>query len=160
MNILNIDKDIISKDEIKELLTKVVKPVFDEPILVMGEDYFSKAVIGFDDRLIIDKILKHTNDRYNINLKCLYAQLQTWVPGSYSKPHIHRSDGIESGDYNIIVYLNDDYEGGEFFLQDYNVTIKPVTGMSVIFNGRDIYHGVTKIEKSNRYGLIIWCKSI
>ena len=75
--ILSIDKDILENDEIKELLTKVVKPVFDEPILVMGEDYFSKAVIDFYDRSIIDKVLKHMHDRYNISLKCLYSQLQT-----------------------------------------------------------------------------------
>lgn len=160
MNIINIDIDILDDNDIKKLLDNVItNPDIEYPVK-MNESYFSKAVIEYNDKEIISKIINYMESKHGLKLKCLQSQLQTWVPGSRSDIHNHNGNGREDGDYNILVYLNDDYDGGVFFMPDYNIKIKPKKGISVLFNGKYINHGVTMIEKNNRYGFILWCKEV
>jgi hypothetical protein len=154
-NIINIDKDILSNDEIEYIKVLAKKPIFNK--VIMSQEYFDKAITELKNDYIINKILSYLYEKYNMKLICKLAQIQTWVPDSVSEEHIHRCGGRDNTEYNFIIYLNDDYEGGELFLPDYGIKIKPIKGLSVLFNGKNIKHGVTKIKKSNRYGLILWC---
>jgi len=72
--------------------------------------------------------------------------------------------------YSGVLYLNDDYEGGEIaFLEEFTPTsnfplydksmngfcYKPISGDMVIFPS-DKWHGGTRISKGNRYSIIFW----
>ena len=64
-------------------------------------------------------------------------------------------------EYSSIIYLNDDYEGGETYIglpgHKLNDTIiKPKTGRLVSFRGKDIPHGVNKVTKGTRFTLPAW----
>jgi hypothetical protein len=55
--------------------------------------------------------------------------------------------------YTSMLYLNEDFEGGElFFPQHNNFSIKPKTGMLLVFSG-DInhMHGIKQIQSGTRY---------
>lgn len=55
-------------------------------------------------------------------------------------------------DYGSIIYLNDDYEGGELFFPKYNIHIKPEPGTLVFFPSTNMYaHGVTEVTDGVRY---------
>jgi hypothetical protein len=56
-----------------------------------------------------------------------------------------------------LLYLNDDFEGGEFFT-DTGIRIKPKKNRLTFFNGSAIPHGLTKVEKAHRYTIIFWWK--
>jgi len=64
--------------------------------------------------------------------------------------------------YTSMLYLNDDYKGGELYFPSHNdFTIKPKTGMLVIFSG-DLKHphGVKQIKQGIRYvNTAFWCKN-
>jgi hypothetical protein len=63
--------------------------------------------------------------------------------------------------YTSMLYLNEDYEGGELYFPMHNdFTIKPKTGMLAIFSG-DINHphGVKQITNGTRYvNTAFWCR--
>lgn len=62
-----------------------------------------------------------------------------------------------SGHLACLVYLNDDYEGGEIFFPRYNLTIKPKAGTLITFPGSLYYiHGVKKITNGNRFTITEW----
>ena len=55
-----------------------------------------------------------------------------------------------------ILYLNDDFEGGETFVED--KIIKPKKGLMISFEGDKLKHGVKKIRKGIRYTIPCWYK--
>lgn len=67
--------------------------------------------------------------------------------------------GLWSGHASAIIYINDDYEGGELYFPQHNIQIKPKAGMFAAFPGNDNYlHGITKSFNKNRYTISIWTK--
>ncbi|XP_060086359.1 prolyl 3-hydroxylase 1-like [Ylistrum balloti] len=62
-------------------------------------------------------------------------------------------------DYSAIMYLNDDFEGGEFFFAHSNtsadVTLSPKCGRIVGFNAAHL-HGVNSVTKGQRCAVAMW----
>ena len=60
---------------------------------------------------------------------------------------------MDSSKYSICIALNDDYEGGEFYVN--REPIKLGTGDGIIFSGKTL-HNVTEITAGVRWSLCIW----
>lgn len=80
-------------------------------------------------------------------------QLVRWPVGMSMRPHADRAnaDGSPHGmpyrAFAGILYLNDDYEGGELYFTALDLAIKPKRGMFVGFSGGFRHeHAVTRIE--------------
>ncbi|KAK7098828.1 prolyl 3-hydroxylase 2-like isoform X2 [Littorina saxatilis] len=62
-------------------------------------------------------------------------------------------------DYSAILYLNDDFEGGEFFFAHPNkseqVSLRPKCGRLVGFNAKE-FHGVKAVRSGVRCALALW----
>ncbi|KAK6190033.1 hypothetical protein SNE40_001981 [Patella caerulea] len=62
-------------------------------------------------------------------------------------------------DYSAILYLNDEFEGGEFFFAHSNKTeqvqVKPRCGRLVGFDSKE-FHGVKAVRKGQRCALALW----
>ena len=52
--------------------------------------------------------------------------------------------------FGLVLYINDEYEGGEIFYPTLNLKIKPKSGALVIHPG-DLDHEVLEVKNSNRY---------
>lgn len=65
-------------------------------------------------------------------------------------PHSHITP------YSFIIFLNDDFEGGELVFN--NITIKPKIGQVVYFTGNEL-HYVKKVHNKFRYTLVCFLKS-
>ena len=64
-----------------------------------------------------------------------------------------------SGHLANILYLNDDFTGGELFFPDFDFQIKPKPGMLVSFPGNTHYlHGVRETKGNTRYSCSLWTK--
>jgi hypothetical protein len=105
---------------------------------------------------IVNKASAFFKKKLKLNLEIGQAQLQNWNEGSEGELHIHAGRGTENSKYNSLIYLNDDFEGGEFFTK--NKKIKPEQGMLTIFDGSSTYHGVKKVKKKDRKTIIFWWK--
>jgi predicted 2-oxoglutarate/Fe(II)-dependent dioxygenase YbiX len=58
-----------------------------------------------------------------------------------------------------ILYLNDDYEGGETNYEDGTI-FKPKKGRLLFFDGKYHKHGVNKVRNNIRYTVATWYKKI
>lgn len=66
-------------------------------------------------------------------------------------------DSNRPKDIATLVYLNNDYEGGEIYFPDYNLTFKPEPGDLLTFPDNPNYiHGVKPITKGIRYTTPRW----
>lgn len=54
--------------------------------------------------------------------------------------------------YGLVVYINDDYDGGEIFYTKQNITYKPKAGDLIIHSAEDhCEHGVNPVKTNVRY---------
>lgn len=90
---------------------------------------------------------------------CDLIQLIRWFPGMEQPPHADdmknvpdASDWFHHRDFGVILYLNDNYQGGHTYYPDYDFDITPVSNMLAAHPGDDDHmHGVTKVEGGMRY---------
>lgn len=92
--------------------------------------------------------------------------------GSFMYPHVDivgyvQEEGVNvpdhlnkwSGHLSSVIYLNDDYEGGELYFPDHNLTIKPEAGDYITWPGNRWYqHGVKEVRGGVRFTLSIWAR--
>jgi hypothetical protein len=61
--------------------------------------------------------------------------LRKYHAGGMIGPHIDKNadNPLNTMDWSVLFYLNDDYEGGELFFPDLDITIKPSAGSAIFF---------------------------
>lgn len=95
------------------------------------------------------------------------SHAQKWEVGGFATPHSDNSDfegnptSFEINKYVGILYLNDDYEGGELYFttpEDINTPVlqlSPAAGSYVVFpGGIENIHGVSEILSGTRYTMV------
>jgi Rps23 Pro-64 3,4-dihydroxylase Tpa1-like proline 4-hydroxylase len=72
--------------------------------------------------------------------------------GAYMGSHIDSYDDDQDPlTVSMVVYLNDDYEGGEINFPDFNISIKPEAGSVVVFESKDTFHEPAETTSGNKY---------
>jgi len=86
-----------------------------------------------------------------------YQMLKYDVGTEYKQ---HCDSGLSTRrEVSAIVYLNDDYEGGELEFPHFNVKIKPKSGMLLLFPSNYAYaHIAHPISKGTKYALVTWIR--
>ena len=100
-------------------------------------------------------------------VKANTSHAQKWDVGGFASPHSDNSDhdgnpnAFEINKYVGILYLNNDYEGGELFFCDKNnsmekyLSFKPNAYSYYVFpGGVENIHGVSEITKGTRYTMV------
>ena len=60
---------------------------------------------------------------------------------------------------SALVYLNDDYEGGELEFPNFGIKIKPQAGMMILFPSNYAYrHRAHPVTKGTKYALVTWLR--
>jgi hypothetical protein len=118
------------------------------------------AEIGKELHYLKNKIKDAIVNEYKIQEE-IYAdvfQIVRWFPGMEQPPHaddMTHVDGYEGYNHKrfaTVLYLNNNYLGGNTYYPDYDISIEPAIGRLAIHPAStDHMHGVTKIKKSIRY---------
>jgi len=96
-------------------------------------------------------------------------QLLCYGVGGHYQPHID-GEGIWTApdqtqlwrktvdrDLSMVLYLNDEFEGGDFVFPDLHIRVRPEPGLLVCFPSSRYYrHGVEPVIKGNRYSMVTW----
>jgi hypothetical protein len=101
-------------------------------------------------KILHTKILYTVKDNISSDLICNYMQFVEWNTNVEQPNHL---------DFNwhhatSILYLNDNFVGGETYIEDKIIT--PKKGTIIIFNGKNLHHGVNKIKEGTRYTISGW----
>jgi len=110
------------------------------------------------------------NPFYGIEiLESEVPQILSYRVGGHYSPHVdgeslwQTPDGeliwkkSTDRDLSMVLYLNDDYEGGDFVFPELKVRVRPEPGMLVCFPSNHHYrHGVEPVTKGQRYSIVCW----
>ena len=108
---------------------------------------------------IVEKVRQYHKEKENLDLEIFEASLQVWASGTEAIPHVHdEQGGRQQTGYNSIIYLNDDFEGGEFIAPDLSCSLTTIPGRLIIFDGSKVKHGINPITGNTRYTIIFWWK--
>jgi hypothetical protein len=91
---------------------------------------------------------------FGVKLQLEVHQLVMWPEGMEQPVHIDKRR--EATTHAAIVYLNDDFSGGQTYFPHIGDEIKPQRGLLAGFPGRALPHGVRKIERGTRHTLALW----
>lgn len=111
---------------------------------------------------MVERLKPKIDDFFNVDASPTSPAMVRWLPGNFQLPHadkeLHEGDNVGKPNdfpwYDIatIIYLNDDYEGGELYFPLQNIQFKPKRGAAYFFPGdRNYIHGITTIESGIRY---------
>lgn len=112
-------------------------------------------------------ITKCTTDHLRTYLKpykafCEVTRDEGWRCLRYDKkghykPHSDGDTGTLNRRVSVLIYLNDNYEGGELVFPFQKITIKPKKGMIALFpSGFTHVHSSEPIKKGVKYALVSW----
>jgi predicted 2-oxoglutarate/Fe(II)-dependent dioxygenase YbiX len=115
--------------------------------LVKSETFFC----DIRNKELIDTIKKYVNlnetTEYIANVHYINYKI-----GEEAKEHVDTGSSIRT----YIILLNDNFEGGEFYLENQHIPIK--LGDVLEFNGEEP-HSVKAVTKGNREVLVVWVKT-
>jgi CDGSH-type Zn-finger protein len=151
-----IISDFISQDQVKEVMD-FLKENKDNTLTIEDTDQNSKMM---DNRIIDinDKGLSILDIDFNPIFNNLYsvlpiANIIKYEIGDVFPPHQDTSVycPIES-DWGLVLYINDDYEGGELYYTEKNITYRPKSGDLLIHGAtKEFTHGTTPIISGTKY---------
>jgi Rps23 Pro-64 3,4-dihydroxylase Tpa1-like proline 4-hydroxylase len=166
-NKIFVIENFITAEECSVLLSNFNEATFDIPdphiksgYSISGEEAVKYYYSNSDDieHRIFKKIGLVLSNFYNneIEIKSMFHSLM--LPGS--KNPLHWDNYVDDGEEDIstLLYLNDDFEGGNLSFPDQNIKIKPEPGMLVFFRGsEDLTHEVETVESGHREALVGFC---
>lgn len=89
-----------------------------------------------------------------------YYTIQKYIPGTYMGPHVDSIDKTvdKFPTVSIVVYLNDNYEGGNIVFPNQNLDIKPEAGSMIIFPSYEPYvHDPKPVISGYKYMSPVFC---
>jgi hypothetical protein len=133
----------------------------------VGEPVPTDKISVEDMGKIRDKMHQTVEEILKVRVKNVTMSGHKYPVGSYAAPHSDSSelDGTpnswQMNKYAAILYLNDDYEGGQIYFPQHNVDISPKAGSLLVFEGSHEYlHGVREITSGDRFTILaFWDKA-
>jgi hypothetical protein len=107
-------------------------------------------IINSIKKKLLDESIRLSNKKLKIDT----AELVIFPERTNHNLHFDK----EYDEMTSILYLNNDFRGGETFFEDGTI-VSPVPGRALFFNGRTYLHGVNIITKGLRATFSIWYKN-
>ena len=147
-----IINNFIEDADCKKIISRLDEFILNDEVRVFGDGRI--GIINKQDSELLNLVEKYKNktiEMFNDEFKYFSGYVATkYTPGVGMSTHIDSKVGEEMG---ALMYLNDDYEGGELTYTDPEgnlKTIKPKTG-DMVYCPSWYPHGVNKVTKGTRY---------
>jgi Rps23 Pro-64 3,4-dihydroxylase Tpa1-like proline 4-hydroxylase len=158
-NNLLIIKNFLSKDICNDLIMNV-ELIKKQPNLKFWDQImYSNSTIAKKINDFIPKIKEIIKDKYGIDVaEKRDPHIAKWSPGMHLDTHVDDlSLNTSKNHISTVIYLNNEYTGGEIFFPKQNKRISPDPGDLIIFPGNYNYpHEVVEILSGNRYTIPTW----
>jgi hypothetical protein len=130
----NLNKNDKFYDDLSSITNRLTKP-----LEIAMDNYFDMYPIA----------------KLNVKRRENSISLLKYGKNGYLPPH--SDQGISSRVISVLMYLNDDYEGGKINFPNSNISLKPKAGSIIFFPSNYIYvHSIDEVTDGYRYVLPNW----
>lgn len=143
-------EDFISDEDIEKLFS-----FYKENNDKISEWYGTKTLAIDNNLLELGSKINNFVARFNARLD--WGKFVHWPAGSFQP--LHLDNASDKTILSSIIYLNDDFNGGETYFDD-GTKIAPKKKRALFFDGTKYKHGVNNVENGERFTLATWHKSI
>lgn len=151
-------------------LNSVCSYLINSPDWTKTQDTWNERFINYhsieDDNVkqLMKSIAERIVDSFDEPVYVETAQLVRWRPGDKLDPPHADCENVDGSPhpypqrhYSAVIYLNDDFQGGEIFFPNQNIKPKISPGMLVKFSGTaEHLHGVTEVTQGLRYTMVFF----
>jgi len=144
--------NFLSKEEIKFLLKYYEEK--QTGTLGLTESYIYPLELHVEEKqlsFLINKLNNKSKQMKESEIE--WFQIVKWPPSIGQKLHFDTQSSRTT--LSSIIYLNNDFEGGETYFEDGTI-FKPKPGRALYFDGNYHKHGVKPISKGTRYTVATW----
>ena len=141
---------MFTKEECEKILeyTKL-KEGLESNVYYSKSNYLAWYIFRNDDtEWIFKRVFDYVRTIANINKDFNMLFLQSVTEGNEFEKHVDLSEY-----FNVGVCLNDDYDGGELYVENSNYPIEKKQGNIYFFEGHKP-HGISKVTKGQRFALV------
>lgn len=136
----------------KNIISNAIKNIIDNGPLDKKILYIKNSLEMAAQMSLNTYLADHGLDKTNYNLEMNMIPIRIWDEGSNMGPHCDSYDGNLDIAFSIVMYLNDEYTGGEISFPNHNISIKPQPGSLIIFPSQEPFlHQVKTVESGQRY---------
>jgi predicted 2-oxoglutarate/Fe(II)-dependent dioxygenase YbiX len=150
-----VDQEHLEKIfKLEKKLNSIKQLKYFRSAFTLSNDELSTYLTENINAAIIEYLNKTNKDKSEYVARDSYA-LSHWIIGESLEAHIdtlkydHPDTHTPRSIINALLYLTDDYTGGEIFFPEVNMSIKPKAGSVVVFDA-DLMHGVNAVESGTR----------
>ena len=137
---------------------------------ISNESFISSQLVNDDNisKIVFknyNKLKSTIEDNFNVKVELKIFYFQTMYEGAeigiHSDVILNYNTNRSRNLYSAVVYLNDDYQGGELYFPNEDINFKPKPGSLVYFHSdSNSLHGVKKIESGQRSNWILFFKEV
>lgn len=148
--------NILDKDEIEyinDFCKSINESLLEEPLV--GRNSYRRKGIRLKDETI-QKILNIVKNNYGI--KCTYTT--SWINIVDNTSNKEDKFHYDVTDFSLIIYLNDDYVGGELEYKNSNIVedikkYKPIKNTAILIS-KNVLHRVLPVTIGKRYSMVLF----
>lgn len=158
---IHIITDFISEEDASSLIKLSAKLSPDDTPGQWNEMIFAQPEVSAIINKYTDKVVETINNKFKVASKlCGGAYLVRWGSGKKMDLHV---DDLGSGENHLsaVLYINEDYSGGNIVFPTHNLHIKPKRFELIIFPGNLNYaHEVTEVISGTRFTVPFWTELV
>jgi hypothetical protein len=119
---------------------------------------YNNIVLGIQKKysILSNDVHQRLNPEQTKKIQTFKSFGSVWKPGSSANAHIDDQSPEEFIEYSTVIYLDDNFTGGELYFPGLNFTYKPekYDGVFFISDGELWRHGISAIESGERSTLL------
>ena len=161
MHRISIVDNFISKEDARILIDEQLSPSETNPYPEYYKERFGGTAFPYNKN-VMDVLKKYSflsnekHKEFNGFVNPIYtfkAFGSFWLPGTKGDLHIDAQGPEPWIEFSTIIYLNDEFEGGDIYFPNQNFVYKPKKYSAVFFPsaGSEYIHGITAIKSGKRH---------
>lgn len=161
---ITVEDNFITEEDAKTLINEIKNPSEVNPYPSYYSDRYGGTAFPYNNT--VQTILKKYSDLANKTHKDLNGFIDPiytfkafgswWRPGTSGPVHTDAQDPEPWIEWSTVVYLNDEYTGGQIYFPRQGFSYQPKKYSAVFFPsaGTEYLHGISEILSGNRFTML------